>query len=117
MGWKPWDREHSNWYARNGWHQLLRSLNAPTFSIRNVKVTTTYTGHRSLRSIREISDKAPRDLWFDVDGEQTNVEKYLHSRYQVRLVHPDLPCVDLGKQARQDWVPIELVEVAGGADN
>jgi len=117
--WQPWDRKGHDWMARTDdehWKHL-DWLNREQFGIKKVKVITPYMGRSAVRSVRGISSKPPHALWFQMDGQWTNVQEYFQWKRNISLKFPSLPCVDLGKGERVDWVPLELVDVLGGLHN
>ncbi|KAG6614629.1 Argonaute4 (AGO4) [Phytophthora cinnamomi] len=68
------------------------------------------------RAIFGVSpDRADRTM-VDIKGEAMSVAEYFSRRYNLRLRHPNLPLVNVGskKAGRENWLPIELCDVAPG---
>ncbi|KAE9354836.1 Protein argonaute 12 [Phytophthora rubi] len=83
--------------------------------LRKVEVVPTHRKDRK-RAIFGVSpDRADRTM-VDIKGETMSVAEYFYRKYNLRLQHPNLPLVNVGskKAGRENWLPIELCDVAPG---
>ncbi|ETI45958.1 hypothetical protein F443_09597 [Phytophthora nicotianae P1569] len=84
-------------------------------ALRKVEVAPTHRKDRK-RAIFGVSpDRADRTM-VDIKGETMSVAEYFYKKYNARLRYPNLPLVNVGskKAGRENWLPIELCEVAPG---
>ncbi|KAG2788143.1 Protein argonaute [Phytophthora cactorum] len=84
-------------------------------ALRKIEVTPTHRKDRK-RAIFGVSpDRADRTM-VDIKGETMSVADYFYKKYNTRLRYPNLPLVNVGskKAGRENWLPIELCEVAPG---
>lgn len=115
------NRAREDW-RENYWERYLDVLNSEQFGIKHVEVEALHM-RRGKSRIRQISLKPPCALWFEYCASQdsspvwTNVEEYFLKKHNKKLEYPWLPCVDIGKTPRKDWVPIEFLMVCGGKGN
>ncbi|OWZ16223.1 Argonaute4 [Phytophthora megakarya] len=84
-------------------------------ALRKVEVVPTHRKDRK-RAIFGVSpDRADRTM-VDIKGEHMSVAEYFSHKYKVQLQYPNLPLINVGskKAGRENWLPIELCEVAPG---
>jgi eukaryotic translation initiation factor 2C len=89
-------------------------------TLKGLKVTVTHRLTKQKYTVAGLT--APtRDLSFEVedpDGEdppkKTTVVDYFQEKYGKEIMHKDIPCLDLGKNDRPNYVPMEFCVLAEG---
>ncbi|KAE9355524.1 hypothetical protein PF008_g4015 [Phytophthora fragariae] len=84
-------------------------------ALRRIEVTPTHRND-SKRSIYSISTTSASETMVNVWGKTISVVEYFSTKYNIQLQHPNLPLVNIGSKrcGRENWLPIELCEVASG---
>ncbi|KAL3668384.1 hypothetical protein V7S43_006473 [Phytophthora oleae] len=84
-------------------------------ALRKLEVVPTHRKDRK-RPIFGISPDRADQTKVDIKGETMSVADYFAKKYNVYLRYPNLPLVNVGskKTGRENWLPIELCEVAPG---
>lgn len=84
--------------------------------IRKIQVTPTHRTDRK-RAIFSISPSPADSTMVNIKGTEQSVAAYFQERYKFTLQYPNLPPVNVSgskKPGRQNWLPMELCEVAAG---
>mmetsp|Transcript_21613 Transcript_21613/g.54401 ORF Transcript_21613/g.54401 Transcript_21613/m.54401 type:complete len:1025 (-) Transcript_21613:108-3182(-) len=92
-------------------------VKAVSKAIRGLKVKTTHMSGRNLTmKIRQkaLDERGPSTFMFTLKKEnrELSVEKYFAEQYGMRLLYPDLPCVNAGKKGTS--FPPEVCEIVAG---
>ncbi|KAK1941710.1 Protein argonaute 1B [Phytophthora citrophthora] len=84
-------------------------------SLRKLEVVPTHRKDRQ-RPIFGISPDRADQTKVDIKGEIMSVTEYFSRKYGLNLQYPNLPLVNVGSKraGRENWLPIELCEVAPG---
>lgn len=98
--------------VRNLSEREMRSL---ARALRKVEVIPTHRTDRK-RAIFGISPTPADRTMVDIRGETISVADYFLRKYNIRLQYPQLPLVNVGSKrpGKENWLPIELCEVAPG---
>ncbi|TDH67242.1 hypothetical protein CCR75_003347 [Bremia lactucae] len=83
--------------------------------LRKIEVVPTHRKDRK-RAIFGISSQPANQTMVDIKGEHLSVADYFSKRYNMTLRYPNLPLVNVGSKrpGKENWLPIELCEVAPG---
>ncbi|CAA7061275.1 unnamed protein product [Microthlaspi erraticum] len=86
-----------------------------------LKVTVTHRKNKQKLTIVGLGKKATKDETFDLIDQEGNepprkifIVEYFRVKYGKDIVHKDVPCLDLGKNGRQNLVPMEFCELVEG---
>ncbi|KAG2270071.1 hypothetical protein Bca52824_064626 [Brassica carinata] len=86
-----------------------------------LKVTVTHRKNKQKLTIVGLSREDTKDIKFDVidpEGNEpprrTSIVEYFRIKYGRDIVHKDIPCLDLGKNGRQNLVPMEFCVLVEG---
>ncbi|KZT01939.1 Piwi-domain-containing protein [Laetiporus sulphureus 93-53] len=84
--------------------------------VQRVKVATAHLGYTRKKSILRIMSEPPRKLSFECEelGGEVTVEDYFKRKYNIKLLYPDLPAVDIGSKEKPNLIPPELCEIYEG---
>ncbi|KAG2527412.1 hypothetical protein BBO99_00002862 [Phytophthora kernoviae] len=96
-------------------HLSERDMKNLAHTLRKVEVTPKHRKDRK-RAIFGVSPGRADRTVVDIKGETMSVADYFMRRYNTPLRYPNLPLVNVGskKVGRENWLPIELCEVAPG---
>ncbi|RLN64008.1 hypothetical protein BBJ29_005345 [Phytophthora kernoviae] len=94
-------------------HLSERDMKNLAHTLRKVEVTPKHRKDRK-RAIFGVSPGRSDRTVVDIKGETMSVADYFIRRYNTPLRYPNLPLVNVGskKAGRENWLPIELCEVA-----
>ncbi|KAE8915142.1 Protein argonaute-2 [Phytophthora fragariae] len=83
--------------------------------LRKLEVVPTHRKDRK-RAIFGISGQPANQTMVSIKGESMSVADYFSKRYNMNLRYPQLPLVNVGSKrpGKENWLPIELCEVAPG---
>lgn len=92
-----------------------REMRSLAKALRKVEVIPTHRTDRK-RAIFGISPTRADQTMVDIRGETISVADYFLRKYSIRLQYPQLPLVNVGSKrpGKENWLPIELCEVAPG---
>ncbi|KAG2304137.1 hypothetical protein Bca52824_032788 [Brassica carinata] len=86
-----------------------------------LKVTVTHRKNKQKLTIVGLSKEDTKDIKFDMIDQEGNepprrisIVEYFRIKYSRDIVHKDLPCLDLGKNGRQNLVPMEFCDLVEG---
>ncbi|CAA0259596.1 unnamed protein product [Arabidopsis thaliana] len=86
-----------------------------------LKVTVNHRKNKQKLTIVGLSMQNTKDIKFDlIDQEgnepprKTSIVEYFRIKYGRHIVHKDIPCLDLGKNGRQNFVPMEFCDLVEG---
>ncbi|KAJ4896721.1 Protein argonaute 2 [Raphanus sativus] len=106
-----------------GWSDLQRQFNRRDVEneLTGLKVTVTHRKNKQKLTIVGLSRGATKDESFDlIDPEgnepprKTSIVDYFRIKYGKDIAHKNIPCLDLGKNGRQNLVPMELCVLVEG---
>ena len=85
-------------------------------AIRNLKVEVTHRpGIKRKFKVMGLHSKSAEEITFnDESGKQHSVASYFASKYNVNLRFPKFPCVVVGSQEKQTFLPIEVCVIPDG---
>lgn len=86
-------------------------------ALRGVNVEVTHRGNmRRKYRISGLTAQATRELTFPVDdgGTIKSVVQYFQDRYRFYIQHTHLPCLLVGNQQRQNYLPMEVCKIVKG---
>jgi hypothetical protein len=93
-------------YQRKAVESLLRGA--------CVEVTHRGAGFSSKYQVRGLGRTAEEVTFQDQDGRQSNVADYFSAKYNLKLRYPKLPCLFVGTNENQIYLPMEVCEVPDG---
>ncbi|KAL1204983.1 Protein argonaute 2 [Cardamine amara subsp. amara] len=86
-----------------------------------LKVTVNHRKNKQKLTIVGLSMQDTKDIKFDLIDQEGNepprktfIVEYFRIKYGRDIVHKDLPCLDLGKNGRQNFVPMEFCDLVEG---
>ncbi|XP_055997382.1 protein argonaute-2-like isoform X6 [Ostrea edulis] len=91
-----------------------------TKEIRNLKVEITHCGTmRRKYRVCNVTRRPAQTQSFplQLDSGQTvdcTVARYFLERYKMKLLHPHLPCLQVGQEHKHTYLPLEVCNVVGG---
>ncbi|CAH8356981.1 unnamed protein product [Eruca vesicaria subsp. sativa] len=107
-----------------GWPDLRQFRNARRNvekELTGLKVTVIHRKNKQKLTIVGLSREDTKDIKFDmIDQEgnepprRTSIVEYFRIKYGRDIVHKDIPCLDLGKNGRQNLVPMEFCVLVEG---
>ncbi|KAM0946817.1 hypothetical protein DsansV1_C08g0079561 [Dioscorea sansibarensis] len=86
-------------------------------ALRGVKIEVTHRGNmRRKYRISGLTTQATRELTFPVDdrGTRKSVVQYFQETYGFNIQHTTLPCLQVGNQKRQNYLPMEVCKIIEG---
>ncbi|CAK7327901.1 unnamed protein product [Dovyalis caffra] len=86
-------------------------------ALRGVKVEVTHRGNiRRKYRISGLTSQATRELTFPVDerGTLKSVVEYFYETYGFVIQHTQWPCLQVGKQQRPNYLPMEVCKIVEG---
>ncbi|KAK3009951.1 hypothetical protein RJ639_011394 [Escallonia herrerae] len=100
----------------------LKLLRRPvTKALRHLKVTVIHRATKQKFTIARLSDFNARDLSFaieDLEGKhpprEVGLVSYFREKYNKEITYKDIPCLDLGKNNRKNYVPMKFCILAEG---
>ncbi|KAK2970377.1 hypothetical protein RJ640_017979 [Escallonia rubra] len=106
----------------NSGRNELKLLRRPvTKALRHLKVTVIHRATKQKFTIAGLSDFNARDLSFaieDPEGKhpprEIGLVSYFREKYNKEITYKDIPCLDLGKNNRKNYVPMEFCILAEG---
>ncbi|XP_024008951.1 protein argonaute 2 isoform X2 [Eutrema salsugineum] len=108
FGWSDFSRF---WDCR---HDVENELNG-------LQVTVTHRKNKQKLKIVGLSKKDTKNETFDLIDQEGNdpprkisIVEYFRIKYGRDIVHKDIPCLDLGKNGRQNLVPMEFCVLVEG---
>ncbi|CAN6997728.1 hypothetical protein IGI04_018934 [Brassica rapa subsp. trilocularis] len=105
------------------WSDLQRQFNRRDveMELTGLKVTVTHRKNKQKLTIVGLSRKDTKDEGFELIDEKgnepprkTSIVEYFRIKYGKDIVHKNIPCLDLGKNGRQNLVPMELCILVEG---
>ncbi|KAG2251360.1 hypothetical protein Bca52824_081496 [Brassica carinata] len=106
-----------------GWSDVQRQFNRRDveMELTGLKVTVTHRKNKQKLTIVGLSRKDTKDEGFELIDEtgnepprKTSIVEYFRIKYGKDIVHKNIPCLDLGKNGRQNLVPMELCILVEG---
>ena len=80
-------------------------------ALEGLKVTVTHRTTSQKFKIAGLTDENTRDISFDVDqisDRKIRLVDYFREKYNKNIMHTNIPCLDLGKNNRKIYVPMEF---------
>ncbi|KAG2328233.1 hypothetical protein Bca52824_010961 [Brassica carinata] len=105
------------------WSDLQRQFNRRDVEkeLTGLKVTVTHRKNKQKLAIVGLSRKDTKDETFQLIDQEGNeperkiaIVDYFRIKYGKDIVHKNIPCLDLGKNGRQNLVPMELCVLVEG---
>uniref|UniRef100_A0AC35G7H1 PAZ domain-containing protein n=1 Tax=Panagrolaimus sp. PS1159 TaxID=55785 RepID=A0AC35G7H1_9BILA len=90
-------------------HDYKRKL--ASNAIKHICLETTHLEKKILLVAAGLTTDAANRCFFEYNGKKTDVDEYFREKYNIRLRHPDLPCVIEKKGRDKSLYPIELLRV------
>ncbi|CAN8303779.1 unnamed protein product [Cochlearia groenlandica] len=107
-----------NWSDMRQFRNCRRNVENELISL---KVFVTHRKNKQKLTIVGLSMQDTKDIKFDlIDQEgkepprKTSIVDYFRIKYGRDIVHKDIPCLDLGKNGRQNFVPMEFCDLVEG---
>ncbi|KAG7598868.1 Argonaute linker 1 domain [Arabidopsis suecica] len=86
-----------------------------------LKVTVNHRKNKQKLTIVGLSMQDTKDIKFDLidhaginPPEKISIVKYFKGKYGKDIAHKDIPCLNLGKKDRQNFVPMEFCDLVEG---
>ncbi|VVA93193.1 unnamed protein product [Arabis nemorensis] len=86
-----------------------------------LKVTVNHRKNKQKLTIVGLSKEDTKDIKFDLNDPEgkepprkISLVEYFRTKYGRDIVHKDIPCLDLGKNGRQNFVPMEFCDLVEG---
>ncbi|KAK3009949.1 hypothetical protein RJ639_011392 [Escallonia herrerae] len=105
----------------NGVNDVRRFRTQVTGVLSGLKVTVTHRVTKQKYTVAGLTDRNTQDLSFileDIDGKKPPTEvglvNYFREKYGQEILYKDIPCLDLGKNKRKNYVPMEFCILAEG---
>ncbi|GMH03924.1 hypothetical protein Nepgr_005763 [Nepenthes gracilis] len=86
-------------------------------ALRGVKVEVTHRGNmRRKYRVSGLTSQTTRELIFPVDerGTMKSVVQYFRETYGIVIQHTQWPCLQVGKQQRLNYLPMEVCKIVEG---
>lgn len=91
-------------------------------SLKGLKVTVTHRRTKQKYTIMGLSAEKTCDIFFDLEDLDGNnpptrvgLVNYFRDKYDgYKIKYPQIPCLDIGRGKRRNYVPLELCEVVVG---
>ncbi|KAJ8566440.1 hypothetical protein ON010_g6682 [Phytophthora cinnamomi] len=92
-----------------------RDMKSLARALRKIEVVPTHRKDRK-RAIFGVSAQPANLTMVSIKGENISVAAYFSGKYNMQLRHPHLPLVNVGSKrpGKENWLPIEVCEVAPG---
>ncbi|KAK1272836.1 Protein argonaute 2 [Acorus gramineus] len=86
-------------------------------ALRGLRVTVTHRQSAQRYIVRGLTTHDSDNAKFTVDGPDGgsfSVREFFHRKYGLEIRYRRLPCLDLSKNGKENYVPMEFCEIAGG---
>ncbi|KAK1316678.1 Protein argonaute 2 [Acorus calamus] len=86
-------------------------------ALRGLRVTVNHRKSAQKYVVQDLTTHDSDSTKFTIDGPNGgsfSVREYFRSKYGQEIRYRRLPCLDLGKNGRANYVPMEFCEIAGG---
>ncbi|KAL6973165.1 hypothetical protein U1Q18_027345 [Sarracenia purpurea var. burkii] len=90
-------------------------------ALRELKVMVTHRVTKQKYTIRGLSNQNTWNLSFDLEDpegkappKRTSLVEYFKEKYGKDIKYKDIPCIDMGKNNRQNYVPMEFCLLVEG---
>ncbi|GAU45969.1 hypothetical protein TSUD_194170, partial [Trifolium subterraneum] len=86
-------------------------------ALRGVKVEVTYRGSfRRKYRITGVTSQPTRELFFPLDENMNmkSVVDYFQEMYGYTIMHPHLPCIQVGSEKKTNYLPMEACKIVEG---
>ncbi|KAJ0081641.1 hypothetical protein Patl1_11797 [Pistacia atlantica] len=110
-------REHVERFDPNGYRDWRKVEN----KLRGVKVTVTHRRTKQKYIIAGLTRENTRQVTFDAEdpegrapARKVRLVDYFREKYGQEITYPDIPCLDLGKSNRKNYVPMEFCVLVEG---
>ncbi|XP_010478576.1 PREDICTED: protein argonaute 2-like [Camelina sativa] len=88
------------------------------WALTGLKVTVNHRKNKQKLTIVGLSKQDTKDIEFDLIGNEpprkTTIVEYFRTKYGRDIEHKDIPCLDLGKNGQQNFVPMEFCDLVEG---
>ncbi|PSR84661.1 Protein argonaute like [Actinidia chinensis var. chinensis] len=91
------------------------------FALKGLKVTVTHRITNQKYIISGLSDQNAREIAFPLQNAESNdlprkigLVEYFRQKYDKEVIYMDIPCLNLGKGNRQNYVPMEFCSLVEG---
>lgn len=111
-------REHICGFSFDCFHRMRREIES---ALKGLKVTVTHRVTKQKYVVSGLTDKRASDISFtleDPDGQgpsrSVRLVDYFAEKYGLNIQYRDVPCLNLGRGGRVNYVPIELCVLVEG---
>ncbi|CAK9182106.1 unnamed protein product [Ilex paraguariensis] len=112
-------KEHVNGFREvNDVKRLIREV---TSTLKGLKVTVTHRVTKQKYTIAGLTNKNARDTTFileDPEGKhqprEIGIVEYFREKYNKEVIYKDIPCLNLGKSNKINYVPMEFCVLVEG---
>lgn len=82
--------------------------------LKGLRIKVTHLPYPRKYKVVRVTKEPAKKLYFNMeDGSRCSVADYFQSRYG-RLVHPNLPCIQVGSATHPVYLPLEVCELVEG---
>ncbi|XAR59395.1 hypothetical protein NMG60_11015221 [Bertholletia excelsa] len=107
--------------GHRGVDQLARLKREVNDALKGLKVTVTHRTTKQKYTISGLTDRNTRDISFDMEDPEAkapprrvSLVQYFREKYDKQIMHLDIPCLDVGKNNRKNYVPMEFCVLMEG---
>lgn len=109
-------KQHISGFNLNDFHRFRRSVENV---MKGLKVSVTHRITKQKYVVSGLTREKTGGIYFpseDPDGRVTQVHlvEYFRQKYQKEIRYMDIPCLDLGKNNRKNYVPMEFCVLVEG---
>ncbi|XAR59394.1 hypothetical protein NMG60_11015220 [Bertholletia excelsa] len=104
-----------------GVDQLAHLKGEVTDALKGLKVTVTHRTTTKRYTISGLTDRNTRDISFDIEdpevkapARRVTLVQYFKEKYDKQIIHLDIPCLDVGKNNRANYLPMEFCVLVEG---
>lgn len=90
-------------------------------ALKGLKVSVTHRRTKQKYTVAKLTDKATRYLSFTEEGPDSQGQRrevrltdYFWNKYRIEIRYQDIPCLDLGKGNKKNYVPMEFCVLVEG---
>ncbi|KAK1375700.1 Argonaute protein group [Heracleum sosnowskyi] len=112
-------REHLRGFV--GASDIRRLKRDVLYALKGLKVNVTHRITKQKYTISGLTDQNTKDLTFpleDPEGKnpptRVSLVTYFKEKYGKEILHKDIPCLDVGKNHRKNYVPLEFCVLVEG---
>ncbi|XP_030552401.1 protein argonaute 2-like [Rhodamnia argentea] len=88
-------------------------------ALKGVKVTVNHRRTKQKYTVEGLTKETTRSISFSSESPEgktskVNLVNYFQEKYGIDIKHKDIPCLDLSKSNKKQYVPLELCELVEG---